>query len=87
MHQVSQPGSHKPEKKLHVDAKAWPSFDGTGPLDAFLAKVEYFMHITGMQDYEKKPKLIQQIKGRAFIWLSHHPTWRDIPYADIVALL
>lgn len=55
---------------MDVDAKAWPKFDGTGPLDTFLTKVEYFMLITDMQECEKTPKLIQLIKGRAFTWLS-----------------
>jgi hypothetical protein len=73
--------------RMAVDAKAWPKFDGAGPLGAFLKKVEYFMRITNMQEYEKTPKLVSLLKGRAFIWLSHQPNWMAMQYHELVALL
>jgi hypothetical protein len=63
---------------MDVDARAWPKFDGTGPLDVFLTKVGYFMQVTNMADFEKTPKLVQLIKGRAFTWLSHQPNWMTL---------
>jgi hypothetical protein len=70
-----------------MDAKAWPKFDGTGPLDAFLTKVAYFMRITDMQEDDRTPKLVSLLKGRAFVWLSHQPNWDALSFQDIVALL
>ena len=43
---------------MEVDGKAWPKFDGAVPLDNFLTKVEYFMHITDMPECEKTLNLI-----------------------------
>ena len=53
-----------------IDAKAWPAFDGTGPLEPFLTKVEFLMNLTGMADGDRMGKLITLIKGRAFAWLA-----------------
>lgn len=72
---------------MDVDSKAWPKFDGTGPLDTFLLKVEYFMRISDMQECEKAPKLMQLIKGRAFTWLAHQPNWATSEFHKLVAIL
>ena len=72
---------------MNVDGKAWPKFDGTGPLDTFLTKVAYFMRITNMEEDEKMPKLVELLKGRAFNWLSHQPQWVELEYQEIVALM
>jgi hypothetical protein len=53
-----------------VDAKAWPAFDGTGPLEPFLTKVEFLMNLSGMTDGDRMGILITLIKGRAFAWLA-----------------
>jgi hypothetical protein len=53
-----------------IDAKAWPAFDGTGPLEPFLTKVEFLMNLSGMPDGDRMGKLITLIKGRAFAWLA-----------------
>ena len=53
-----------------IDAKAWPAFDGTGPLEPFLSKVEFLLNLSGMTDEDRMGKLITLIKGRAFAWLA-----------------
>jgi hypothetical protein len=53
-----------------INAKAWPTFDGTGPLEPFLTKVEFLMNLSGMADGDRMGKLITLIKGRAFAWLA-----------------
>jgi hypothetical protein len=58
-----------------IDAKAWPAFDGTGPLEPFLTKVEFLMNLSGMNDGDRMGKLITLIKGRAFAWLAIQPMW------------
>lgn len=73
--------------KEDVDAKAWPKFDGTGALDTFLTKVEYFMLLTDMDERKRGPKLIQLLKGRAFTWLSHQPNWMRMNFDEVAALL
>ena len=50
--------------------KAWPKYDGTGSLDAFLTKMDYFMDASDVPDCERSFKLISLLKGRAFDWLA-----------------
>ena len=72
---------------MNVEAKSWPKFDGTGSLDAFITKMEYFMRVTHMLDCEKTSRVIELLRGRAFIWLPHQPNWVNLEYDEIVVLL
>jgi hypothetical protein len=38
----------------HIDSKAWPKFDGVGPLAAFLEKLEFFMDVAAMAEDDKR---------------------------------
>ncbi len=50
-----QPNRGRPSfGSKHVDAKAWPKFDGVGPLDAFLAKFEFLMDVAAMAEDDKR---------------------------------
>ncbi len=44
--------------KFAVEERAWPKFDGTGPLDTFLAKVDYFLHVSRTPPDDYKLRLI-----------------------------
>lgn len=65
-----RPKSDTSRKGGMVDPKSWPKFDGSGPLDAFLMKFEYFMMGSDLEDDEKARKLVELTRGRAFTWLS-----------------
>jgi hypothetical protein len=65
-----RPSSTLEKTPTIIDAKAWPAFDGTGPLEPFLTKVEFLMNLSGMTDGDRMGKLITLIKGRAFAWLA-----------------
>ena len=58
-----------------IDAKAWPAFDGTGPLEPFLTKVKFLMNLSGMNDGDRMGKLITLIKGLTYAWLAIQPMW------------
>ena len=60
---------------MNVSEKAWPKYDGTGSLDTFLTKMEYFMDASDVPDCERPFKLVSLMKGRAFDWLSQQPGW------------
>jgi len=66
----ARPSSTLVKAPTLIDAKAWPAFDGTGPLEPFLTKVEFLMNLSGMTDGDRMGKLITLIKGRAFAWLA-----------------
>ncbi len=72
---------------MTFEAKAWPSFDGTGSLEAFLTKIDFFMNVSDMNESERMPKIVSLIKGRAFVWLSSHKSWRSFSFDEIIALL
>jgi hypothetical protein len=86
---ISAPGHMRPNVKssMTFEAKAWPSFDGTGSLEAFLTKIEFFMTVSDMNEADRMPKLVSLIKGRAFVWLSSHKSWRSFSFDEIIALL
>lgn len=70
-----------------MDPKNWPKFDGSGSLDDFIMKFEYFMMGSDLEDDEKARKLVELIKGRAFSWLSRQPGWMNLGYEDVVKML
>jgi hypothetical protein len=86
---ISAPSHMRPNVKssMTFEAKAWPSFDGTGSLEAFLTKIEFFMTVSDMNEADRMPKLVSLIKGRAFVWLSSHKSWRSFSFDEIIALL
>ena len=66
----NRPPSFSGKAKLHVSDKAWPKYDGTGSLDTFLTKMEYFLNAGDVPEDERPFKLISLLKGRAFDWLA-----------------
>lgn len=65
-----RPKSVSSKRASHVDSKSWPKFDGTGPVEAFILKVDYFMEGSDMDEEERTRKMMELIRGRAFTWLS-----------------